>query len=591
MILVAGLAVAGLAGIAAAFYFSMHPGGSRVRAARPGRAGDGRRPAGKGRTSQPPADRSDRSARSAEAARPARSAEAARPARSARSAGDTRPARSARSAGDARTGSGRAVDRGGSSTVIDFTGPQPVLDDEQPAAAGRRSGRGDHLHDTSDEPRPGHRAAARRVRQSAADDAAEASRSRRRVAWRKGSDVDAELWPAAAFGGVSDEQFWDDLAADKPLATTARAAQPGTAARRRPPSAGPLPDLNPADDRGRGNGRRGAAEGPGTHPQPRLGPDDRIALQPVQAATQPPPTPPAAAPTYPTATQHSSAATQPVRPNHQGAESRERSRSASTADEDPLTSPAYSLRSKGSVNGQPYPSAGGGYADTVPALRQLDPPSHGANGRGRSDAGRTDPLRSNGYRSDPLRSDPLRPDPLRSDPLRSDPLRSDPLRSDPLRSDPLRPDPLRPDPLRSDPLRPDPLRPDPLRPDPLRPDPLRPDPLRPDPLRPDPLRLSSGYVASASYPYPQPPYSGPAQAMGTSPYGERYGYGTPASSWVRASPGSGPRRANGRWSPSRADGNGAGDGYRGSRAAYPSANSYRAPYYPRGYDRPLSSLR
>ena len=524
MILVAGLAVAGLAGIAAAFYFSMHPGGSRVRAARPGRAGDSRLPASKGRTSEPPADRSDRSARSAEEARPTRSARSAgdtRPARSARSAGNTRPARSARSAGDGRSGSGRAVDRGGSSTVIDFTGPQPILDDAEPAVTGRRARHSDHLHAPSDEPGPGRGAAARRVRESATDDAAEASRSRRRVAWRKGSDVDAELWPAAAFGGVSDEQFWDDLAADKPLATTARTAQPGTAARSRPPSTGPLPDLYPADERGRGTGRLGGAEGPGTHPQPLLGPDDRSALQPVQAATQPSPTPPATAQPYPTATQPSPSATPQVRPARQPAESRERSRSASSADEDPLTSPAYSLRPKGRVNGQPYPSAGGGYTDSVPQFRHFDPPSHGANGRGRSDAGRADPPRSNGYRSDPLRSDPLRP----------------------------------------------------------------------DPLRPDPLRSSSGLGASASYPYPQPPYSEPAHTMGTSPYGERYGYGNPASSWVQASPGSGPGRANGGWNPSRAGGNGAGDGYRSSRSAYPSANRYRAPYHPRGYDRPLSSLR
>ena len=51
-------------------------------------------------------------------------------------------------------------------------------------------------------------------------------------------------WRAEGFGGVSDEQFWDNLAADKPLATTARAAAPETAAQRRPPRlepvAGPL---------------------------------------------------------------------------------------------------------------------------------------------------------------------------------------------------------------------------------------------------------------------------------------------------------------------------------------------------------------
>jgi hypothetical protein len=497
MILVAGLAVAGLAGIAAAFYFSMHPGGSRVRAvpgSKSGRAEDSRLPASRGRTSQPPADRSDRSARSA---------------------GDASPARSARSAGGGRSGSGRAVDRTGSSTVIDLTGPQRILDDAEPVVTGRRARHGDHLDDTSDSPEPGRRAAVRRVRGAATDDAAEATRSRRRVAWRKGSDVDEELWPAEAFGGVSDEQFWDDLAADKPLATTARTAQPDTVARRRPPGAGPLPDLYPAADRGRGDGRRGAAEGPGTHPQPRLGPDDRTAVQPVQAGTQPSPTLPAATQPYPTATQPSSAATQPVRPAHQPAETRGRSRSGTSADEDPLTSPAYSLRSKGSVNGQSYPSAGGGYADGTPPFRQLDRPSQGANGRGRPDASRSEPPRSNGYRSDPV---------------------------------------------------------------------------RPDSLRPDPLRPGSGYGGNAAYPYPQQPYSEPAQSMTTSPHGERNGYGNPAGSWVQASPGSDPRRANGGWNPGRAGGNGADDGYRGSPAAYPSANGYRAPYDPRGYNRPLSSL-
>src|SRR2546423_4714503 len=46
-----------------------------------------------------------------------------------------------------------------------------------------------------------------------------------RRGFRKGADLDEEMWPAESFGGVSDEQFWDDLASDKPLATTARTAQ------------------------------------------------------------------------------------------------------------------------------------------------------------------------------------------------------------------------------------------------------------------------------------------------------------------------------------------------------------------------------
>jgi hypothetical protein len=277
--------------------------------------------------------------------------------------------------------------------VIDFTGPQRVLEDPEPLVTGRRARHGGRQDDTPDEPAPARRAVARRSHEADPDDAATMSRSRRRVSWRKGSDVDEELWPAEAFGGVSDEQFWDDLASDKPLATTARAAQPDTVAKRRP---GPLPDLYPGNDRGRGDGRRGAAEGPGTHPQPRLAPDDRTAIQP--AATAPVPTQP-----YPTATQPSPAvqsarAAQPARAAHQAAEPRGRSRPAISADEDPLTSPAYSLRSKTSADGRSYPSP-------RRSREQYE--------------GRPDPLRPDGYRSDPLRSDSLRPDPLRPDPVRS----------------------------------------------------------------------------------------------------------------------------------------------------------------------------
>src|SRR5579872_4322416 len=56
-----------------------------------------------------------------------------------------------------------------------------------------------------------------------------------RVGWLRRTDVDEEMWPAEAFGGVSDEQFWDDLSSDKPLATKARTAQPDGDSRRRVP--------------------------------------------------------------------------------------------------------------------------------------------------------------------------------------------------------------------------------------------------------------------------------------------------------------------------------------------------------------------
>ena len=435
--------------------------------------------------------------------------------------------------------------------MIDFTGPQPVLDESEPPVTRRRARHGDRLDEAPDERGPGRRATAQRLPEADTDDAAKTPRSRRRVGWRKGTDVDEELWPAEAFGGVTDEQFWDDLAADKPLATTARTAQPETSARRRPPNAGPLPDLRPAgnplpdlrpgDDRSREDGRRAASDGPGTHPQPRLGPEDRTAIQPAvqpaATATQP----------YPTAAQPTRTATQPVRAAQQPAGSRGRSRATISADEDPLTSPAYSLRAKGSVDGRSRrprdlsreqyeaavtqetqtfsmadaQTAGGGYPDGVPPFRQFDRPAYSADGRGRSD-----PPRSGGYRPDPLR-----PDPLRSDPLRSDPLRSDPLR---------------------------------------------------------PGDGYGGTVPTTAYPYPQQAYGEPTSTVNTPPYGDRYGYGNPAG---QASPAGDPRRANGGWSPGQVGGNGAGDGNGASRPGYPPVNGYRGPYDPQGYDRRLTTRR
>jgi hypothetical protein len=429
--------------------------------------------------------------------------------------------------------------------VIDFTGPQPVLDDPEPVVTGRRARRGDHLDDTPDEPGPGRRTAARRGREAATDDADQASRSRLRVAWRKGSDVDEELWPTEAFGGVSDEQFWNDMAADKPLATTARTAQPDSAARRRPPGGGPLPDLYPAEDRGRADGRRGTTEGAGTHPQPRLGPDDRTAIQPVHVGTQQSPASSGATQPYPSATQPAATATQPVRATHQPAESRGRSRPASSADEDPLTSPAYSLRPKGSVNGQSYPSSRRSQDVTREHYR-------GANGAN-AVASRSDVTRSDVTRSDVTRSDVTRSDVSRSDVSRSDVSRSDVSRSDVSRSDVSRSNGYRPDPPRSEP--------------------------------PRPGSAYGGTVPGTAYLYPQPPYSKPTQSMNASPQGDRYRYGNPDGSWAQASPGGDPGRVNGGWDPGRAGGNGTNDVNRSSRPAYPPANGYRPPHDPPGYGR------
>ena len=485
MILVAGLAVAGLAGIAAAFYFSMRPGDSRARSSGPDRGAGRRPPASRSRTAQVPSGRSDPSAS------PPRSASAAR------------------SAGGARSANGRTADRtgpAGSSTVIDLTGPQPALEDSEPPVTGHRARHGSRRDDAPDGPAPDRRAAAPRSHAEEPHDAAATARSRRRVGWRKGSEVDEELWPTEAFGGVTDEQFWDDLASDKPLTTTARTAQPEGVAKRRPSNAGPLPDLYAGNDRGR--------------------------------AVQPAVTSPAATSPYPTATQPSPIATQPVRADQQSAEPRGRSRAAASAYDDPLTSPAYSLRRRGSVDGRAYSSsrrsadltrdqyeaavaqatqafsladaraAGGGYSDGAPPYRQFDRPSPGANGRGRAD----------GYRSDPLASEPLRPDPLR------------------------------------------------------------------------PGDGYGGAPANTVYPHPQQPY---APSTSTPPSGERYGYGNPVSSWAQGVPagqGGDPRRANGGWSAGQAIGNGAGDGSWGTRQARPPANGYRGPYDPRGYDRRLTGL-
>jgi hypothetical protein len=109
-------------------------------------------------------------------------------------------------------------------------------------------------------------------------------------------------------------------------------------------------------------------------------------------------------------TQSAATATQPVRATHQPAESRGRSRPAPSADEDPLTSPAYSLRPKGSVNGQSYSSS----RRSQDLTREQCRGANGANpGAGRSDVSWSDVSRSNGYRPDPPRSEPPRSEPPR----------------------------------------------------------------------------------------------------------------------------------------------------------------------------------
>ena len=188
MTLVAGLVIAGLAGIAAAFYYSTRPGRSRVRAgARASRGGAERFAGNRGRNSRPS------------------SSGAVRSPGSGRSGGSTSSRTAGRSGPEPMTGSGGAG-------AMTRPGENPA-----PLVAERRT----------------HREAS--------------TGPRRRVAWRKGTDVDQELWPIETFGGVSDEQFWDDLAADRPLAATARTAQADSGPSTQPTRAHPATRPTAAD--------------------------------------------------------------------------------------------------------------------------------------------------------------------------------------------------------------------------------------------------------------------------------------------------------------------------------------------------------
>jgi hypothetical protein len=434
MILVAGLAIAGLAGIAAAFYFSVRPGNSgnernsRVRVGGSGRTGADRSPVGRGRTPIP------RSRSGQAGGRPDPDSDLSAP---------------PRRADLGHLAVGHRVHRDGSA------GQRA----DHPAPAGRRV--------ASAGVRPG-RAESPGFQDEAPEEAAEATRSRRRVGWRKGSEVDEELWPVAAFGGVSDEQFWDDMASDKPLATTARAAaQPEPGSRRR------LPDVVPVPDRRDGDVSRGS----------RPAPADRTGAQPVQAgpaavqgSTQPTPV---ATRSYQSATQ---SATQPAPIAGQGARAglpadpRGRARIASgtgAAGEDPLTSAAYALRAPGAVDGRSYLSP---YRSRDPYETAITQETQGFSLAEAQSA-------TGGYPARPFelpagggngRAPEPRPDAVRSDPARW----SDPYGYG---------------------------------------------------GRPDPLRGPDPYGSTGGHPYPERPYGDQAQPVSAPQYGDIYGYGYPVS--------------------------------------------------------------
>ncbi|MGH3194393.1 MAG: hypothetical protein ACRDOH_04230 [Streptosporangiaceae bacterium] len=184
-------------------------------------------------------------------------------------------------------------------------------------------------------------------------------RPRRRVSFRKGADVDEELWPTAAFGGVSDEQFWDDLASDKPLTTTARTAQQEPGTRNRPLAAVPPTATQPAQKM------------PPAATQPvQSMPAQVPATQPVRAAAG--------------ASRPTSAASQPLGTATQPAETRGRRRASSSADEDPLTSAAFSLRTSGPVDGRSsrrssVPHSGTSYGDPSSATQAMNTPPYDEN--------------------------------------------------------------------------------------------------------------------------------------------------------------------------------------------------------------------
>jgi hypothetical protein len=420
MILVAGLAVAGLVGIAAAFYFSIRTGGSgkkrnsRVRAAGSGRA------------------RADRHLGSTPAIRDERPA-------NARWAADNDRTMNAHRSPDSgpNATSGPGPNTGWSATAGTRAEPQQAWQAQREVATvatpafGQGSTPGVSLDDTpgdawpgpgSDDsprplggfgpaaPRPGSRSATRLARAAGADagadeDTAKTGKPRRRMGFRKGADMDEEMWPTESFGGVTDDQFWDDMASDKPLARTARTAQQSSANRPlaadppappRPGPKGPKGSKGPKPDGAWGNTRR---TGNTAYPESSPGAAERTAIQPVYAAHQPGPAVPVSGATQPVSTQQASTQPTPMAPGQgtpgqgtpgQGTPGRgapglggpgqggpgqgnqyprtsnqpmrtgaataetsgRRLGGGVSASEDPLTSAAFSLRSSGPVDGR-----------------------------------------------------------------------------------------------------------------------------------------------------------------------------------------------------------------------------------------------
>jgi hypothetical protein len=566
MILVAGLAVAGLIGIAAAFYFSMRSGrggnkrSSRGRSADTGRVGADRRPAGR-RSGTASADRPVNARRAADNGR------AANPRLTANAdlaANTDWPANTGQIA-NAASRNYRAEGRTGPNNVMDFdAADDPGLVEGQAAAyAGRRA-----------RPDPLDRAA----------NAAETSRtakSRRRVGFRKGAEIDEEMWPSEAFG-VSDDQFWDDMASDKPLTTTARSAPHDSAAKNQSLAAvgpaGAPPGQQPGgvrgqyeapgegdaqgrrDARGRGDsrarGRRAwnssASQEPGAYAESAA--EGGTAILPAQSATQP--VQGATQPVQP-ATQPVQAAPPPV-PAMPGP-GRGPSTSASPFHAAPVhaasmwagqLSPADDRPSRSSTQ-PPRSSTQPPRSSTQPSR----PPVQPGEARGRRHDASPGPGAS--VNDDPLTSAAFS---LRSSGPVDGNSQQIPRRSQDFSREQhdavlsqetqmFRKDGSRAGLGRSGP-----------------------SPTT-EPYGADP-GSSPGYSGTSPYPYGRP-YSDPVrevpapQPAGTPPYGQTYGYPGPAA------PADDPRQLNGARSHARHSGGTPADGDRPARPAYPPRNGYQ----------------
>jgi hypothetical protein len=162
-----------------------------------------------------------------------------------------------------------------------------------------------------------------------------------RVGWLRRNDVDSEMWPEESFGGVSDEQFWDDMSSDKPLASTARPAQPDGDSRPRPEPRSARP----------GQSRLSQLPGNGPAPSPADRSNDRTAAQPApQAATQ----------AFPVAAQQASGSRTGPQPAYTGPQSAYTGpQSAYTGPQPAYTGPQSAPTSRQSAHSGPQPAYSG----------------------------------------------------------------------------------------------------------------------------------------------------------------------------------------------------------------------------------------